>query len=126
MVGVGFLLVALGAFALYVPMRHWPEKWMRWLKLMIWAIALPYIANSAGWILTETSRQPWIVYGLLRTQDGMSPNIKVGMLLVTLLGFTTIYAALMVADVYLLVKFSKAGISDAEAESVEPSFVETY
>lgn len=126
MVGVGFLLVALGAFALYVPMRHWPEKWMRWLKLMIWAIALPYIANSAGWILTETSRQPWIVYGLLRTQDGMSPNIKVGMLLVTLLGFTSIYAALMVADVYLLVKFSKAGISDAEAESVEPSFVETY
>jgi cytochrome bd ubiquinol oxidase subunit I len=63
---------------------------------------------------------------LLKTQDAMSPNLNIGMILVTLIGFTSIYAALMVADVYLLVKFAKAGISDAEAESVEPSFVEIY
>jgi cytochrome bd ubiquinol oxidase subunit I len=126
MVGMGLLMIAVGALALYVSLRHWPEKWMRWLKLAIWAIALPYIANTSGWILTETSRQPWIVYGLLKTQDAMSPTLKVGMILVTLLGFTTVYAALMVADVYLLVKFAKAGTSVAEAESVEPSFAETY
>ncbi|MDP2976814.1 MAG: cytochrome ubiquinol oxidase subunit I, partial [Anaerolineales bacterium] len=111
MVGVGLLMIALTAYALYLPMRKWPEKWMRPLKWMVWVIALPYIANSSGWILTETARQPWIVHGLLKTEDAVSPNLSAGMVLFSLIGFTLIYAILMVADVYLLVKFAKAGIS---------------
>ena len=54
-------------------------------------------------------RQPWIVQGLLRTEDATSPNVTSGMVLITLIGFVIIYAALMIADIYLLSQFAKAG-----------------
>jgi cytochrome d ubiquinol oxidase subunit I len=114
MVGVGFLMVAVSAYAVFLHWKKWPAKWTRWIKWMVLGIALPYIANSCGWILTETARQPWIVTGLLRTQDGVSP-LKPGMILTTLIGYTLLYAVLMVADVYLLVKYAKAGMTE-EAE----------
>jgi cytochrome d ubiquinol oxidase subunit I len=116
MVGAGFLMFGLVAYALFLVMKDWPEKWMRWLKWMPWAIALPYIANSSGWILTEMGRQPWIVYGLLKTEEAVSP-LSPGMVLMTVIGFTLIYALLMSADVYLLNKFAKAGPSAAMQES---------
>jgi cytochrome d ubiquinol oxidase subunit I len=75
---------------------------------------LPYIANSTGWIFTEIGRQPWIVFGLQKTADGVSPTVTAGEVAFTLAGFTLLYAALMVADVYLLVKFAKAGAGDVE------------
>jgi cytochrome d ubiquinol oxidase subunit I len=57
-------------------------------------------------------RQPWVVYGLMKTQDAFSPNLTPGMVLTTLIIFTLVYAALIVADVYLLQKFAKAGPAD--------------
>jgi cytochrome d ubiquinol oxidase subunit I len=116
MVGVGFLMVALSAYALFLHWKKWPARWTRWLKWMVLAISLPYIANTCGWLLTETARQPWIVTGLLKTQDGVSP-LKPGMILATLIGYTLLYAVLMVADVYLLVKYAKAGLASADTEA---------
>ena len=116
MVGVGFLMVAMSAYALYLPWKKWPAKWTRWIKWMVLGISLPYIANSCGWILTETARQPWIVHGLLRTENGVSP-LQPGFVLASLIGYTLLYAALMVADVYLLVKYAKMGMSAAETET---------
>jgi cytochrome d ubiquinol oxidase subunit I len=116
MVGAGLLMIALGALALYLPWRKWPEKWTRRLKGLVWVIALPYIANTSGWILTETARQPWIVTGLLKTENAVSPNISAGMVLFSLITFALVYAMLMVADVYLLVKFAKAGLAAADSE----------
>ncbi len=128
MVGVGFLMVALAAIALYFPFKKWPEKPLRWLKWGVWIVFLPYIANTAGWILTETGRQPWIVHGLLKTADGVSPQ-SAGMVLTSLIGYVLLYAILMVADVYLLVKFAKAGPAaaedDAEAAAPNPTFTLT-
>ncbi len=120
MVGAGILMIGLAAYALYVSVR-WPARGTRWLKWMVWAIALPYIANTAGWILTETGRQPWIVHGLLKTEEAMSPNLSAGTVLFSLIGFALVYAALMVADVYLLVKYAKAGPAAAMHEAVEPA-----
>jgi cytochrome d ubiquinol oxidase subunit I len=119
MVGAGLLMIALGAYALYLPWRKWPEKWTRWLKWMVWALALPYIANTSGWILTETGRQPWIVHGLLKTENALSPNLAAGTVLFSLIGFALIYAVLMVADVYLLVKYAKAGPDTATHAAVD-------
>ncbi len=116
MVGAGLLMIALAAYGLYLPLKKWPERWTRWLKGMVWAIPLPYIANTSGWILTETARQPWIVHGLLKTENAMSPNLSGGMVLFTLIGFTLVYAVLMIVDVYLLVKFAKAGPDAARHE----------
>jgi cytochrome bd ubiquinol oxidase subunit I len=69
--------------------------------------------------LTELGRQPWVVYGLLKTADAFSPNLTPGMVLTSLIVFTLVYGALMVVDVYLLAKFAKAGpsaLTTAEAE----------
>ena len=109
MVGLGLLLIALGALALFMTMRNWPARWTRWLKWMVWVIPIPYLANTAGWILTETGRQPWIVHGLLKTENAVSPTLGVGSILFSLLSFALIYALLMVVDVYLLVKYGKNG-----------------
>ena len=109
MFGASLIMLAVGAYGLYVSLKGWPQKWMRWMKWVPWAIALPYIANSSGWILTEMGRQPWIVQGLLKTEQANSPNVSGGMVLFTLIGFVVIYAVLMVADVYLLSRFAKAG-----------------
>jgi cytochrome d ubiquinol oxidase subunit I len=119
MVGLGFLMVALMAGALYLPWKKWPEKLNRWLKWGVLLIALPYLANTAGWVLTETGRQPWIVHGLLKTENAVSP-LSPGMVLLSLVGFVLIYGVLMAVDAYLLVKFAKAGLPAAEAESAVP------
>jgi len=119
MVAAGMLIIALAAYALYLPWKNWPQRWTRWLKWMPLAIALPYLANTSGWILTETGRQPWIVHGLLKTENAMSPNVGAGTVLFSLIGFALIYAALMVADVYLLAKYAKAGPDAAMHEAVD-------
>ncbi len=59
--------------------------------------------------MTEVGRQPWVVFGLLKTKDAASPVVTPGLVLASLIGFTLTYAILMVADVYLLWKFAKAG-----------------
>ena len=102
------LMLGLGGLSVLAVLR----KRLETMKLMKWfpfAIALPYFANTGGWIVTEMGRQPWIVQGLFKTENAMSPNLTPGMILITLIGFVAIYAALMVADVYLLTRFAKAG-----------------
>jgi cytochrome d ubiquinol oxidase subunit I len=109
MVGAGFLMFFIASFALYHVMRQMDLSKMKFLKFMPFAILLPYLANSSGWILTEVGRQPWVVYGYLRTADAYSPNVTSGMVLTSLIGFVLVYAILMGADIYLLKKFAKAG-----------------
>jgi cytochrome d ubiquinol oxidase subunit I len=116
MVAAGFAMLALAGYALYHVMRNKVGSHIRWLGVFVFAIALPYIANTSGWVLTELGRQPFIVYGLLKTEDAMSPGLTTGMVLFSLIGFAVIYAALMGIDIFLLAKFAKAGPDD-EAES---------
>jgi cytochrome d ubiquinol oxidase subunit I len=110
MVGAGMLMLLLAAWALWGSLRASFER-SRWLlALLVPAITLPYIANSAGWIFTEIGRAPWIVFGVMRIESGVSPGVSAAEVLLTLVGFTLLYAALMAADLYLLAKFAKAGI----------------
>jgi cytochrome d ubiquinol oxidase subunit I len=124
MVGAGFAMLALAGYALYHVMRNKVGPKIPWLGLFVFAIALPYIANTSGWIVTEMGRQPFIVYGLLKTEDALSPGLTAGMVLFSLIGFALIYAALMGVDVYLLAKFAKAGPPAEEADSGQPKPVE--
>ncbi|GAB6170640.1 cytochrome ubiquinol oxidase subunit I [Paradesulfitobacterium aromaticivorans] len=94
------------------------ENRRRYLKVLLWTLAVPYIANTAGWYLAEVGRQPWIVYGLQKTASAVSPVVSGGAVLTTLIGFTVIYGLLAVADVYLLVKFIKAGPEDSAPKQV--------
>ena len=70
MVGLGFLMVALAAVALLFA-RKFPPKWLKAMRWLTIGIALPYLANTAGWLLTENARQPWMVTGLMKTEDAV-------------------------------------------------------
>jgi cytochrome d ubiquinol oxidase subunit I len=113
MVGAGFLMLFLAVFTL---MKNLSPKFLPKIDLMKFlpfTIALPYIANTFGWIMTEMGRQPWVVFGLMKTSDAVSPNLSAGMVLASLIIFSLLYGILMIADVYLLVKFAKAGPGQA-------------
>jgi cytochrome d ubiquinol oxidase subunit I len=110
MVGAGFLMAAMALYALFMTMGEAvPKTPSRMLKLLPWAMALPYLANSTGWLLTEMGRSPWIVFGLMKIEDGISNTVPAGFVLLSLILFTVVYGALMVADIYLLRKFATAG-----------------
>jgi cytochrome d ubiquinol oxidase subunit I len=100
-------LIALVGLVSFLRKRSPQPGWLlRWLP---WAMFLPYLANSSGWILTEVGRQPWIVFGLLKTQEGASLAVSTGEVALSLAVFGLIYAALIVADVYLLSRYARDG-----------------
>lgn len=110
MIGAGTLMLLLGLWAQWAVMKNRVAASPLLLKLMVWGIGLPFFAISTGWIFTEIARQPWIVFGLQKTVDGVSPTVPAGNVLFSLLAFTLLYAALMVVDVYLLKKYAQAGV----------------
>jgi cytochrome d ubiquinol oxidase subunit I len=116
MVGSGMAMIAVAGFALVFMVRggHY-EKWPRLLRWMPLAIVLPYLANSSGWLLTEVGRFPWVVFGLLKLDHAASVVVSAGMLWVTLIGYILIYALLIFATIYLMLKFIKTGPAAAEA-----------
>ena len=116
MVGAGILMFLVGLLGLFFAFTNRLPKARWFLWLMLPAIILPYLANSTGWILAEVGRQPWIVYGLMRIDQAVSPNVTPAMLLISLIGFTLIYGLLMVADVYLLQKYARAGVGETKAD----------
>lgn len=120
MVGAGMLMGALALFALYRVLRNQPLGPRWFLRALVAAIALPYLANTTGWLLTEVGRQPWIVFGLQRVEEAVSPTVTTAMVAFSLVVFVAIYGALMVADVYLLAKFGRLGPAE-DASEPEPA-----
>ena len=114
----GFIMIGIAAFFVWAMMRGdiTKAKWMKWVP---WILILPYLANASGWLLTEMGRQPWIVYGLLKVQDAVSPNLTVVDLWISLIGYTVVYGSLAVAMVYLMKKTALAGPDAAIHESVD-------
>jgi cytochrome d ubiquinol oxidase subunit I len=84
------------------------------LKAMLFSIPLPYLAIQLGWIVTELGRQPWIVWGMMRTSDAASP-IATSQVVMTLIGFTLVYSLLGFAGYYLIYKHAKQGPAAAQA-----------
>ena len=110
MAGIGFLAILIGAFGLWlarVPERL--EGSRRFLRLAVWGISLPLLANLAGWVFTEIGRQPWIVQGLLLTKDAVSPTVGPWSVGLTLAGFTLLYGVLAVVEAALMIRAAKAG-----------------
>jgi len=126
MVGLGFLMFAAALYALFYAIKKKQPGKINLLSLFPYFIALPYLANVSGWLLTEIGRQPWVVYGLLKTQDAFSPNLSSGMVLTSLIGFTLIYGLLLVVDVYLLAKYARAGLEPAESAGPNAAPEEIY
>lgn len=109
MVGAGFLMAFVMLVALFVWLRKKFQVKSGWWQLLTLSIILPYLANTTGWLLTELGRQPWVVYGLMKTEDAVSPTVPASYVMTSLAVFTLIYGLLIVVDVYLLARFTKAG-----------------
>lgn len=88
--------------------RNNPEQKPWVLKAFLYTIPLPYITIMAGWMLAEMGRQPWIVYGLMRTKDAVSP-VPVSSVAISLLAFIVVYSFLGILDIYLLRKYARKG-----------------
>jgi cytochrome d ubiquinol oxidase subunit I len=106
MVGLGFLFVLLTVVGWFK--RRKLEASPGYLKIMLYAMPLPYIALQAGWIVTEVGRQPWIVYGLMRTKDAVSP-IATSQVAISLAAFILVYSALGAIAFYLIAKQARLG-----------------
>lgn len=106
MVGLGMLFIVLTIVGWFKRKRL--QESPGYLKIMLWAIPLPYIAIQMGWILTEVGRQPWIVYGLMKTSDAASP-IAGSQVLTSLIAFVLVYSLLGAVGFYLIVKKARQG-----------------
>lgn len=106
MVGLGFLMLALSGFSFYLYRKKRLFTNKKFLKVLLFFLPFPYIAINLGWIVTEMGRQPWVVYGLMKTDKGVSP-ISFGQILFSIVGLITFYTILIVVDVYLIQKYAK-------------------
>jgi len=109
MVGAGVLMVLLSLYAMFQVLGDMVGQPSWLLRVLPFAMILPYLANTGGWLLTEVGRFPWLVYGLVKLDEGASPNVSVGMLWTSLVGYVLIYGLLIAATVYLLRKYALAG-----------------
>jgi cytochrome bd ubiquinol oxidase subunit I len=110
MIGFGMLAVLISLIGLWLTRKRATRPVPRWFyRASVAGLFLPFAANSVGWIFTEMGRQPWSVYGVLRTADSVSPAVTTGMVLTSLIVFTVLYGVLAVIDGVLMVRYAKAG-----------------
>jgi cytochrome d ubiquinol oxidase subunit I len=109
MVGMGFFMTLLTILAVFFSWKGNLEKQRFFLRVMIYCIPLPYLANQLGWLVAEIGRQPWIVYGVLRTSDAVSTSVSVAQVTGSLIGFTLLYGFLGFVDIFLLAKYARKG-----------------
>ncbi len=111
MVGLGMLFILFSISGLVLWWRDKLEVSHRFMRFATIVMFLPLVSNSLGWIVTEMGRQPWIVYGLLLTRDGVSPNVSSSSMLMTTVIFTLIYGILAALAVFLIHRFARPGVS---------------
>lgn len=104
MIGLGVLILVVTALGWYLHRRKslTRSRWFLWIAVL--SISFPFLANTFGWLFTETGRQPWVVYGLMKTDQADSPLVSLGSVILTLAGFTVLYTVLGVIDLVLMKK----------------------
>jgi cytochrome d ubiquinol oxidase subunit I len=109
MVGLGTFMILASLLGIFLSRwKNFADQKL-FLTLMVFAIPAPYLAEQVGWLVAELGRQPWIVYGVLKTADAVSKNIDTTQVILSLLGFTVLYGGLGIIDFYLLAKYAKMG-----------------
>jgi cytochrome d ubiquinol oxidase subunit I len=109
MVGIGLIMLAIGLISLVLRRggRLYDARWF--LRACVACLPLGFIALLAGWVTTEVGRQPWVVYGLMRTADGVSPAVTAGAVGSSLLAFVIVYGLIFPAGVYYMVRLVRRG-----------------
>jgi cytochrome d ubiquinol oxidase subunit I len=114
MIGLGMATVAIALAVLWLT-RKGRTPTSRWLVYAaVAAPLLPVFANSFGWIFTEVGRQPWLVYGLMTTANGVSPSVSMGEVITSMVVFTLLYGALAVVEIKLFLHYVRKGAEPFE------------
>ena len=124
MVGLGTIFIAIMVLAAFGLWRGWLDRtnWLMWIIML--SFPLPFIANTAGWMVAELGRQPWLVYGLYRTEHGFSPLVSSGNVLFTLIGFLGMYTVLSLLYIFLMLRRIDMGADElTEAERRDESIL---
>jgi cytochrome bd ubiquinol oxidase subunit I len=118
MIAIGMFIIGLTLFALFL---WWRGKLFNYKWLMVvfsFSVLLPQIGNQVGWFSAEMGRQPWVVYGLLRTSDALSKSVSANQVMFSLILFTFIYTVLFILFIYLLNKKIQHGFDDVKLEDI--------
>jgi cytochrome d ubiquinol oxidase subunit I len=109
MVGLGTIFIAVMGLSALLLWRGklYDSRWMLWMLML--SVPLPYIANTAGWMTAELGRQPWLIYGLMRTVHGISPRVVAGNAMFTLIGFMGLYTVLGILWLFLVYREIELG-----------------
>jgi cytochrome d ubiquinol oxidase subunit I len=112
MVTLGFMFAGITILSVFLWWRKklFQARWMLWIWLL--SAPLPYVATLSGWITTEVGRQPWLVYGLFRTSEGVTSNLSAGNTLFSLLGFIGLYTIAGLLYLTLVIKTVSQGPAD--------------
>lgn len=110
MIALGGLAALVSVVGLWVTRKNAKRPVAQWMwRVAIWAAPLPLLGSLVGWVFTEMGRQPWIVFGLMLTEDGVSPSVPGWSVLISLVAFTAIYATLAVVEFGLIKKYAQKG-----------------
>lgn len=122
MISIGMALIGLTLLAAYFWWKGtlFEQKWLLWL--FSWSVILPQVANQVGWYAAEVGRQPWVVYGLLRTSDALSESVRAEQVWFSLILFTLVYVLLFALFMYLLTKKIKHGYDDSQLTEQIPDY----
>jgi cytochrome d ubiquinol oxidase subunit I len=119
MVGLGTIFIGVMLLSVLGLWRGWlfNSTWLLWIITL--SFPLPFIANTAGWMTAEIGRQPWLVYGVMRTEHGFSPLVSSGNVLFTLLGFLGMYTVLSLLYIFLILRRIEHGADELTLASAE-------
>ena len=124
---LGALVLAISVWGLWLIRRGKLATSRVFLRVAVWAAVLPFVMNTAGWLLTESGRQPWIVQGIMLTKNGISPTLSTTWLWISLIAFVLLYGILATVDLLLMLKYARQQLppprtgADADADAPVPA-----
>jgi cytochrome bd ubiquinol oxidase subunit I len=104
---LAIIVVIVGLWGLWLSRRGKLAASRRFLWAATWMVVLPFLMNTAGWLLTESGRQPWIVQGIMLTKNGLSPSVSTAELWISVIAFFLLYATLGTIDLILMIRYSR-------------------
>ena len=114
---LGVVVLLIAGWGLWLIRRKKLAASRLFLWVAVWAVVLPFLMNTAGWLLTESGRQPWIVQGIMLTKNGISPTVSTSWIAISLVTFILLYATLGTVDLMLMLKYSREQLPPARAEA---------
>ena len=114
---LGALVLLISLWGLWLIRRKKLETSRIFLWVAIWAAVLPFLMNTAGWLLTESGRQPWIVQGIMLTKNGISPTVSVTWLWISLIAFILLYGTLGTVNLILMLRYSRRSLEPERTET---------